>query len=90
MYRECLTLFPYAGAGIGLLLAHQLAGALPRQEPLTDTAHLVFKTTTIPVSQQVSACEAWLPDLMKVQAWSSSGARCQTDITVTTQLSVDR
>ena len=90
MHRECLTLFPYTGAGIGLLLAHQLAGALLREDLLTDTAHLVFETTTTPVSQQVSACDAWLPDLMKVQAWSSSGARCQTDITVATQLSVDR
>ena len=42
------------------------------------------------VSQHASACEAWLPDLMKVKAWKSSASKCQTNITVVTQLSFDR
>lgn len=41
-------------------------------------------------SPHSSACNAWLPDLMKVKVWRGSGSRCQSDITVTTQLSVDR
>ena len=40
--------------------------------------------------QQSSACDAWLPDLMKIKVWRSAGSRCQQDITVTTQLSMDR
>lgn len=41
-------------------------------------------------SPRSSACNAWLPDLMKVKVWRGSGSRCQSDITVATQLSIDR
>ena len=37
-----------------------------------------------------SACSSWLPDLMKVKVWRGFGSRCQSDITVATQLSIDR
>ena len=41
-------------------------------------------------AQVSSACDAWLPDLMKVKSWRSHHLKCQDDITVVTQLSVDR
>lgn len=81
----------FAGTGVSLLLFHYAADATVLSGQLViDTSQLTWPKASSDVSQQGSACEAWLPDLMKVKAWRSSASKCQTDITVTTQLSVDR
>lgn len=62
--------------------------------PATSVAYTSLQhPTTVGVSTESprsSACSAWLPDLMNVKVWRGSGSRCQSDITVATQLSIDR
>ena len=81
----------FAGTGVSLLLFHCAADATVLSGQLViATSQLAWPKASTDVSQQATACGAWLPDLMKVKEWRSSASKCQTDITVTTQLSVDR
>ncbi len=80
-----------AGAGIIIwFTCHNVNATLSRYNSKADLTQLEGQSMLAAVSQHASACEAWLPDLMKIKAWKSSASKCQTNITVVTQLSFDR
>lgn len=81
----------FAGTAIGLLCICSLLEAVDLDSALEPRRlQLSSAIGVMTVSPHSSACSAWLPDLMKVKVWRGSGSRCQSDITVVTQLSVDR
>ncbi|DBA65541.1 TPA: hypothetical protein ACH3X2_003151 [Trebouxia sp. C0005] len=69
---------------------HSVNATLSRYNSKPDLPQPGGQSMSAAVSQPAPACEAWLPDLMKIKAWKSSASKCQTDITVVTQLSFDR
>lgn len=83
----------FAGKAIGLVCISGFVAAImmlinsPLKLEGLQHSRAIGITPALPHS---SACEAWLPDLLKVKVWRGSGARCRADITVVTQLSIDR
>lgn len=80
-----------AGAGIIIwFTCHNVNATLSKYNSKADLSQPEGQSLLAAVSHHASACEAWLPDLMKIKAWKSSASKCQTNITVVTQLSFDR
>ncbi|DBB15299.1 hypothetical protein WJX82_003966 [Trebouxia sp. C0006] len=69
---------------------HNANAALTGYNSKADLRQPEGQSILAAMSQHASVCEAWLPDLMKIKAWKSSASKCQTNITVVTQLSFDR
>ncbi len=80
-----------AGAGVIIwFTCHNANATLTGYNSKADLRQPEGQSILAAVSQHASVCEAWLPDLMKIKAWKSSASKCQTNITVVTQLSFDR
>lgn len=80
----------YAEIAIVLLAICSLPEVVDLNTLTEPSLHSLDQFEVSSAAPQSSACNAWLPDLMKVKVWRGSGSRCQNDITVATQLSIDR